>query len=803
MGITDLLLNIFWIFVYIVFLIVFLGGVLFAVSRILRKKREKKEQYNLTFMEIKLSEDNEVEIEAAEQMFSGLVGIKKSFWSALFTGQHRISFEIVSRKNGISFYVIVPDSLVGLVEKQINGAYPDAEIDLIDPNEVWDRGNYTSVRELKLAGPAHYPIKVYEDMGNDPLNALTSVMSKLGEEEALAVQFVISPAGASWLNRGQKFIGRTRAVENNPEKQSSVDPSFLEGVQNKISKPGFNVVIRLISLSENKVSADSHLNNITSAFEQFADARYNKFKVKKLKRSKKIVDNFIFRRLSIVNISIPVLEILIYKNASTLNVEELATIFHFPNNEIKTPKINWLKARRASAPSNVPQEGLYLGTSTFRGVDTKIHIKKEDRRRHSYIIGQTGTGKSQFLMYMALQDIKNGEGLCIIDPHGSDIDELLEKIPPERADDVVLFDASDTKRPLGLNILEADTEEQKNMIINAFIALLYKLYDPNRQGIIGPQLERSVRNVMLTAMADENSTLVDVLRLLIDPEYVKKFLPKINDPLVKRYWQDEMAQTSDFHKSEKMGYFVSKFDRFVTERVMRNILGQPKSAIDFSKVMAEKKILLVDLSKGKIGEENSNFLGLILVPKILAAAMGRHNLLGKEEFPDFYLYVDEFQNFATPDFATILSEARKYRLNLTVANQFVAQLSDDIKDAVFGNVGTMAAFRVGPDDAEYLETQFEPFTKNDLMNNSVGNYYLRLLIDGQPSKPFSVNLSWDEITAEKKYKGIADKIRKLSREKYGAPVSEIEKYIDQRIGLGNAKQKGESKDSKQAIKDLF
>lgn len=405
-----------------------------------------------------------------------------------------------------------------------------------------------------------------------------------------------------------------------------------------------------------------------------------------------------------------------------------------------------------------------------------------------YIIGQTGTGKSQLLMFMAQQDIKAGKGLAVIDPHGTDVDDLLETIPPERAEDVILFDVGDVERPLGLNILEAETEGQKHMIINAFIAMLYKLYDPNRQGIMGPKLERAIRNVMLTAMVDKESTLVDVLRLMIDPEHVKKFLPNLTDPLVKRYWTDEVAKTSDFHKSESMGYFVSKFDRFVTERIMRNILGQPKSAINFSKVMAEKKILLVDLSKGKIGEENSNFLGLILVPRILASAMGRHTLIGKEEFPDFYLYVDEFQNFATPDFATILSEARKYKLNLIVANQFIGQLTDEIKDAVFGNVGTLATFRVGADDAEYLEHHFQPqFTQSDLINIPVGNYYLRLLVNGQPTVPFSVDLKWDEIKGVKKYEGIADKIREMSRQRYGTPVKEVEKYVNLRAGFDEEK----------------
>ncbi|MFH1648484.1 MAG: type IV secretory system conjugative DNA transfer family protein, partial [Patescibacteria group bacterium] len=289
-----------------------------------------------------------------------------------------------------------------------------------------------------------------------------------------------------------------------------------------------------------------------------------------------------------------------------------------------------------------------------------------------------------------------------------------------------------------------------------------------------------IRNVMLTAMVDPEATMVDVLRLLIDEGYSKKFIDKLTDPLVKRYWTDEVANTSASRKSETMGYFVSKFDRFLTDKTMRNIIGQPKSSFNIAELMAQKKILLVDLAKGKLGEENSNFIGLLLVPRILAAALQRHKL--RKEFPDFYLYVDEFQNFATDDFATILSEARKYKLNLTVGHQFIDQLPDSIKDAVFGNVGTTCVFRVGTEDAEVLEPQFEPhFTKQDLIKLPTGSAYIRLLVNNQPTEPFSINVDWDKINSVEKSPDVADEIRKLSREKYGVPVKEVEKMIEERI----------------------
>ncbi len=781
---SQLLYNIFWLLFYIVFLIGFFSWLIYSIIYWRRNSYIKSHQYKLTFLHIKLPPQNEYEIEAAEHLFASLMGFRRSFFQSLFKGQRRISFEIVSKKEGIGFYVVVPDELVNFVEKQINGAYPTAEIDVIDPNEIWDRGKVTEIVELKLSGPPYYPIKTYKSMeATDPLSSVTSSLSKLKETEVVAIQYLISPAGSGWRRAGNAFVGHIHNKSSNPEKNIRVDTAFLEGVEEKTSKPGFELKIRIVAISDDKISARNHIDNVATSFEQFTNVKYSNFRRRKIIFTKKLISNFIYRKMVPRTFQIPIFDIVLYSNITVLNIEEMATIFHFPSKEIQTPNILWLTARKAPAPSNTPEEGLYLGKNVYRNTEKKLFMNADDRTRHMYIIGQTGTGKSEFMKTLAIQDIYNGEGLAFIDPHGSDIDDILKKIPEHRVDDVILFDVSDTENPVGLNMLEAHTEEEKHMLINSFIGLLYKLYDPNRQGIMGPQLERSIRNVMLTAMSDPDATMVDVLRLLIDEEYVKQFLPKITDPLVKRYWTDEMAKTTANRKGEMMGYFVSKFDRLVTERTMRNIIGQKKSSFNLHQVMRDKKILLVDLSKGKIGEENSNFLGLLIVPRILSAALARASLLGKEEFPNFYLYVDEFQNFATDDFATILSEARKYKLNLTVAHQFVAQLQEEIKEAVFGNVGTTVSFRVGVDDAEYLEQQFEPiFTQSDLINLPVGNYYIRLLVKGHPTVPFSAMVDWDVVNQTVKSDEIAERIRKDSRERYGTPVAEVEEFINERAG---------------------
>jgi type IV secretory pathway TraG/TraD family ATPase VirD4 len=386
---------------------------------------------------------------------------------------------------------------------------------------------------------------------------------------------------------------------------------------------------------------------------------------------------------------------------------------------------------------------------------------------------------------MFLQDVYNGHGACFLDPHGDVAEDILTKIPADRLDDVIYWNPGDTKYPIGFNIMDVETEEHKNIIINSFIALLYKLYDPNRVGMMGPMLERTVRNVMLTAMSQEGSTLVETLRLIIDEDYAKEMIPDIEDPIVKSYWTEQMAKTTDFHKSEALGYYVSKFDRFVTDRTIRNIIGQSKSAIDFREVMDQQKLLIINLSKGILGVQNMSFLGMVIIPHILVAAMSRADMPEKER-KDFYLYVDEFQNFATKDFISILSEARKYRLNLIMGNQYISQIREKVRNAVFGNVGSIGAFRVSVDDAEYLVNQFYPiFNKFDLTNNAIGNMYIKLLVDGKPSKPFTVGLDWEEVQNVPVYPSHSSRIINNSRNKYAEPREVVEQKIKERAQLEN------------------
>jgi hypothetical protein len=566
-------------------------------------------------------------------------------------------------------------------------------------------------------------------------------------------------------------VAKVKKREANPESAKySVDPKTLEVVDVKCSKNGYKTIVRLVVSSSSKEMAEAHLNNLVGAFEQFT-SDFNSFKKNRHLFKRAFMTDFIYRYFPIIG------------KVSVLNSEELATVFHFPNKSVETPHIYWLLSKRAPAPQQIPSSGLYLGKSTYRGISKPVYIGEDDRRRHLYIIGKTGTGKSELLKQLILQDIKEGKGVCFIDPHDT-IEKLLELIPPERAEDVIYFDPSQTERPMGLNMLEADTEEQKHYVVSSIVGLMYKLYDPHQTGIIGPRFEHAIRNAMLTVMAEKGNTFVEIVRALTDSAFVQELLPKVTDPIVRRYWTDQIAQTADFHKSEVLDYIVSKFGRFVTNKLMRNIIGQSKSAFNFRQVMDEGKILLINLAKGKIGEENSNFLGLILVPKILIAAMSRQDI-PEAKRRDFFLYVDEFQNFATPDFATILSESRKYHLSLTVANQFIGQMEEEVKNAVFGNVGSLISFRLGVADASYMQHEFQPtFSEVDLINIEKYHAYVKTIVGNEPVPPFSLDLTKDMRSEEKtRNPKLAEMVIKLSSLKYGIAREIVETEIGQRARL--------------------
>lgn len=752
-----------------------LGYVLFLAWKY--RDREKKSM-EYTLMQVATPRDNETKIDAAEQMFSSLHAIHHGgYWSFLKPQDH-ISFEIVAKREDIRFYIAAPKKFVDLVEKQIHGSYPGADIRIVDEYNIFSENGKVAFAALTPKNSDYLPIRVFRDLPIDPLSSITSVLAKMAEGEGAAIQILVQPAGSKWSGLGRSYISKTKKNEANPEKASfKVDAKTLESIEQKVSKPGFNTVIRLVVSAATKEAADAHLENLLTSFHQYT-SDHNHFSKVKHPMKKFFMIDFIYRYFPIVNLPM-------FKQYGVLNSDELATIYHLPNKSIETPHIFWLNAKRAPAPMQIPSEGMFIGISRYRGMDRKIFIGDDDRRRHMYIIGKTGTGKSQMLEELAIQDVKSGKGLAVIDPHGDLIDGILSRIPPERAEDVIYFDPSDGERPMGINMIESHSEQEMHFVATSIVGLMYKLFDPQKTGIIGPRFEHAVRNAILTVLQGmDNGTFIEVVQVLQRPDFVQELLPRVSDPIIRRYWTDQIAQTADFHKSEVLDYIVSKFGRFITNKLMRNIIGQSTSTLNFRNVMDEGKILLINLAKGKLGEENSNFLGLILVPKILIAAMSRQNI-PEEKRRDFYLYVDEFQNFATPDFAQILSEARKYRLNLIVANQFIGQMEEEVKNAVFGNVGTLVTFRIGVTDANYLQHEFTPvFNEVDLINIDKFNAYVKTIVRNEPVKPFSLDLTKDMSSVmNEKNPQVANAIVQLSRLKYGQARELVEAEIQERARL--------------------
>lgn len=779
--IKIILVPIFFLFIFPV--------IIFLIKKFFYRKLTPK----MVTLFVKVAGYDETNFKACDQLFAGLYGIKKPFYATLFGLENRISFEIVGKKEGIFFYVTCPEKISSFVEKQIYGTYKVAEIEFMPVPHLFDRGTHSLIYELKQDMGPYTMINSFDEK-QDPLKTIVSTLTKLDINEVVIYQMVISPAPKSWIGTVRGIITNAAAKEG-----GGLDPSYKESIEKKISKQGFYAAIRLVSISDDYNRAQINLENTLSAFGQFNNPKTNSLSKRFLIFKKSAIWRFLLRELDILDIHIPFFDIKIFLNCSLFNTEELSNLYHFANKELDATGIKRMAFKTTSAPGNIPNEGIVLGKNRFRDVETVIRFKDDDRMRHMYIIGGSGTGKSVFLFSQVLQDIYRGKGVCVIDPHGPDVMALLEKIPPHREKDVIYFNGADFDRPVGINLLEIlsqkaeNREIQKNIIINSFIEMLRKMYDPNNQGILGPFFNKHVTNVMLTAMTDPKATLVDVVQLLQDDKAAEKYLPNIEDPQVIDYWKIERANMTEQTRAEAIGYLTSKFTRFTQDKFLRNIVAQSESAINIPKIMDEQKILLVNLAKGELKEENAQFLGLLLVPKILDAAMARsEKIKAGEPFSEFFLYVDEFQNFATEKFSSILSEARKFKLGLTVANQFFGQLTDEIRKSVLANAGTLVFFRVGPEDAKVCKEAMDSFEEKDFQYISKGNAYVKLLIDGAPSKPFSLNVDLKLVNPFESHKEVAQRIIEHSRNTYGKDAKEIEEYINKKYRAQSSTNSGEA-----------
>lgn len=720
----------------------------------------------------------------------------KGFKSRLY-GQRHVTFEMVASKGLIHYYVVVPVVLIDVVKQSILAAYPTARLEECEEHNIFSpvgKISGTIGGELTLKKEFSYPIATYQETKRDAMQAILNALTVLTREDGAAIQILLRPAAEKWtkvsLARAAKIrkekgtvggAGGMRdiagALWKPPEKKdikpedkqlSSLEQSTVDAIEDKTRHPGYEVLIRIIASSNTSARSQAILKNIVAAFALFDAPSKNGFKFSLSKNIEQFVTSFIFRFFPQD------------MTQSVMNSVELATIFHFPDQRnTPTSQLQRQASKQVDGPNQVLDSGFLLGYNQFRGVKKEIRLGDNDRRRHAYIIGQTGTGKSGLLENLALQDMLDGKGFAFVDPHGDSADRILGMVPKERVEDVIYFSPGDLANPIGLNLFEFENDEQKDFLIQEAIAMLYRLYDPGHTGIIGPRYEHWFRNAALTIMSDPNGTsFIDIPQVFNDDAFAKSKLKYVKDQTVLDFWNKEMAQTSDYHKSEVLGWFVSKFGAFLSNEMMRNIIGQTKSGFNLRDIMDNKKILLVNLSKGKTGELNSQLLGMIFVMKFQAAAMGRADI-PEEERVDFSLYVDEFQNFATESFETILAEARKYRLNLILANQFMTQLNDKIREAIIGNVGTIISGRIGTTDAELMAKKFMPtFDAEDLTKLPNFEAIASVMINNVPSSAFSMSLI---PPLGKPNPQLAAALKKLSSAKYGRPRAVVEQEIFGRL----------------------
>ena len=737
---------------------------------------------------------------AAERLFANLHGLLNT---SSAKENEVISFEIVSTSKGIFFYVTVPREIKSFVESQIYAAYPESQIteeeDPLDTvKKLLSENYYTEAIALKLAKKDYFPIKTFNYFEVDPLSSLTETLSNVQGDEVSLIQYTVSPREDNWQKEGHLYVKKLKegtssegglfssildalfggfkallfgysSSSASSSKDTSEKPTLtgneelgLKAIDEKLSKMGFTVNVRILSLSKDSQKVKATLKTVAGSFKQFSQSYLNSFEIAQTLVSESAVSTLKSRVLD------PRFKLV-------LNTEELASIFHFPS-LLETPKIAVAESKKGEPPSNLPTSGdiNYFGITNFRNKQVKFGIKNgQDRLRHMYFIGKTGTGKSTLFENMIVQDIKEGRGCGYLDPHGETIEKILKRIPKNRIKDVVLIDPSESSRPVGINVLECPEPSQRNLlassVLNAFALQFGHSW--------GPRLEYLLNYAILTLIGIEGTTLLGITRLFSDKNYLRYILEKVDDPMIKRFWTEEFENMKQSRNlaAEAVSPIQNKVNRLLASTTIRNILGQRNSTIKFDEIMNTKKILLVNLSKGKIGDDNANLLGSLIVNRLTFYAMQRASMPEEERVP-FYLFVDEFQNFASESFKIILSEARKYGLSLHLTHQYTAQLPETIKDAILGNVGSLTAFTLGAQDAKNLVSEFAPtFEEQDLISQEKYSFYCKLQIDGAISKPFSArSLPPEPIDDARDY---SQDIKKYALEKYGRDKAYVEEKI--------------------------
>ena len=758
-----------------------------------------------------------------EQFYLGMTSIAeagKSFADS--RNNMTIELSLAEGSEEFIFYVSVPNDKKDLFEKHILSVFPEAKIE-VEHNDynIFNEQGISVASTAAFTAKDIYPIKTYESFDADPINVILNTLSKIERQgEGASIQIVFNNVGDYYhklykealdnilkgenlkktINIQHTIWGQFKKVageigkdmvdgalsgeekKKDEPKEKFIDQIAVEQIKNKLATPIIETNIRLVASAKDRFRAEAILSDLESSFNQFTNSLGNSFKWNRVKDGhlKDLFYNYTFRLFS-------------RDEVLPISIREIATVMHFPltTQSSFSPQLKQSTAATAPAPLDIPRigEGVLIGKNVHRNVEQDIYMTPEDRLRHMYVIGQTGVGKSSILKNLIVQDIKNGEGVCFIDPHGSDIQDILSKIPKERYDDVIYFDPSHTDRPMALNMLEYDVSnpEQKTFVVNELFSIFQKLYGANPESM-GPMFEQYFRNATMLVMDDPESgcTMLDISRVMAVKSFRDMKIARCKNPIVKQFWTEIAEKTSgESGLANMIPYITSKFDVFSSNEIMRPIIAQEKSSFNFREIMDSKKILLVNLAKGRLGDINSNLIGLIVVGKILMAALSRVDSFGKDMAP-FYLYIDEFQNITTPSISTILSEARKYKLSLTVAHQFIAQLDEKIKASVFGNVGNMVVYRTGAEDAEFLQKQFEPvFAAKDIMNIDNFNAYIKMLSHGKPTKPFNVRI----MPQERGNMDIVESLKELSYLKYGKDKDVVRDAIDEKFASDKPKPK--------------
>jgi hypothetical protein len=726
---------------------------------------------------------------AAEQMFASIHGLLLKERKSIFakTGREHLSFEIAALHKQTGFYIWLPAHLVSYIEEQVYAQYPSVQISEVE--DYMQHGNEYQTHiftDIVLQANDVLPIKTFPSFEVDPLAAITASLSKLEESERAVIQFLVRPIYDSWYGKAQKyaaqlqngssFSGLARALINGtedsgPKQLSPVDQTRIKAAEEKSQKLAYEMKIRVIY--EGNVSsteANMRLQAIIASFKQFNSNNLNGFASKKFVPFSPGANPLSARTFS--------------GTGFVCNIEEVASLFHLPHTNVETPFLQWASARTAEPPANLPivsadgydpAQVSPVAVTNFRGGNTSFGFPRSDRGRHMYIIGQTGVGKSGLLELLTISDIYSPFGFAVIDPHGDYAINTLRRIPPERAQDVVYFNPADNEFPIAFNPMEVNDDKLKTHTASELIGVLKRMFES-----WGPRLEYILRYTLLALLDYPDATMLDITRMLTDKKFRTDVLSYVKDPVVKNFWTVEFASWNDKFAAEAVAPVLNKVGAFTANPIVRNIIGQPKSSFNIRKIMDERKILIVNLSRGIIGEDNAALLGALLVTKIQMAAMSRADIDDVANRVPFYLYVDEFQNFATDSFATILSEARKYGLCLTVANQYIAQMSMEVRDAVFGNVGSTVAFRMGADDARVMQRYFEPkFEEHDLVHMNNRNFVVSMTIAGEKAQAFSgTSLNLPQSPGN----GQLDAIIEHSRQLYAHPLSKIEDLVQERYG---------------------